>query len=568
MADTVTIVVEGKDNATPVLKNVSRELGNVSDSTKKLSDNTLKNKMTVTDWSSALVIAEKVLGTVKKVVMDSYNAFATYAEQVRDLSLISKTGAEETSRFLQVLDDYQLTAEDAEVATKKLKDNGLVPTVETLAMLADQYKKIKDPAEAFKFIQDNLGKGGVKWINVLNQESDALREQAAQVNKNLILSEQQIKDAEKERLAIDALADSWQGLKVQTGAFFGQQILNWEQNKNNIVAWNDEMTRAAKTLGVTEDAYRAMGDAGIEAQVVIEMIDWAAGEKSAANYFATLDSGAEVLIATAEEIEELSKVNTNYLSTIGSVTKSIDDYKNKEQDLQQTHDELLAKKKELLAQGWWAESDAVQEVNAKLAENAEAYAKNATEFELASRTRILSMLQEQLAAEGLSVAETTYLLDLGLKWGVYSSDAVTAAKAAQDEVARLTDQFNGLPTEKNISINVNTNYTASGQTSAHEQNNNKGPLSGGFAEGTGGWKTVPPGYPNDSYPIMAQSGEKFAVIPTGKTQGYGNGTGSGVNVTVNYSTMMSLASASDMKRTLLPVILQGIEEAQAQGRVK
>ena len=83
---------------------------------------------------------------------------------------------------MQVIDDYELSAGDAEAATKRLKEKGLVPTIDTLAMLADQYKKIKDPAEAMAFVQDNLGRGGAKWINVLSQEGAALKEAAAQIS--------------------------------------------------------------------------------------------------------------------------------------------------------------------------------------------------------------------------------------------------------------------------------------------------------------------------------------------------------------------------------------------------
>jgi hypothetical protein len=37
----------------------------------------------------------------------------------------------------------------------------------------------------------------------------------------------------------------------------------------------------------------------------------------------------------------------------------------------------------------------------------------------------------------------------------------------------------------------------------------------GFAEGTDGWRTVPGGYPNDSFLMGLTSGERFAVIPPG-----------------------------------------------------
>src|SRR5258706_7757425 len=149
--------------------------------------------------------------TVGGALKNAFDYSQKYAQQVRDLSLISGTGAEETSKFIQVLDDYQLSAEDATLATKKLKDQGLVPSIDTLAKLADEYKKIQDPAQKMVFIQENLGRGGAKWVNVLNQSSDALRANAAQTHKNLILFDKQNSHTEKEKLAIDALSDTYNG---------------------------------------------------------------------------------------------------------------------------------------------------------------------------------------------------------------------------------------------------------------------------------------------------------------------------------------------------------------------
>jgi len=113
-----------------------------------------------TELSSAIGIAKQAYQVIGMVVDETFGKFQKYAGEVLSLSQITKTGAEETSRFLQVIDDYKLTAVDAETATKALKEKGLVPTIDTLANLSDEYRKIKDPAEAFKFIQDNLGKGG------------------------------------------------------------------------------------------------------------------------------------------------------------------------------------------------------------------------------------------------------------------------------------------------------------------------------------------------------------------------------------------------------------------------
>jgi len=53
-----------------------------------------------------------------------------------------------------------------------------------------------------------------------------------------------------------------------------------------------------------------------------------------------------------------------------------------------------------------------------------------------------------------------------------------------------------------------------------------------YAEGTGGWMTVPNGFPNDNYPIFLTSGERFAVVPQDQSAPMGN-------ITINVGSVRS-----------------------------
>ena len=154
----------------------------------------------------------------------SYDAFQKYAGQVRDLAAVSGTGAEEASKLLQVLDDFQISAEDVTAATRVMTKNGLTPTIETLAQLSDQYLALTDAQERNKFVIENLGRAGLQWVNVLEQGGEAIMETSEQANQSLILTDEQIEKAEKARLAVDAWADAWEGLKVSIGSGVGEII--------------------------------------------------------------------------------------------------------------------------------------------------------------------------------------------------------------------------------------------------------------------------------------------------------------------------------------------------------
>jgi hypothetical protein len=157
------------------------------------------------------------LEVITDAITDAIDETVKYAAAVQKLSALSGAATGETSRFIQVIDDYGLTARDAEVATRALTKNGLAPTTETLAMLSDQYLKLNTVQEKNQFILDNLGRAGFEWVNVLNQGSAAIREQSAAVDENLVLNAKAVEQARIYALAVDDLDDSFLALKIQLG---------------------------------------------------------------------------------------------------------------------------------------------------------------------------------------------------------------------------------------------------------------------------------------------------------------------------------------------------------------
>lgn len=425
---------------------------------------------------STTTIAVTALSTA---IVSAYNQNAELVNTVRDLSLVSGEGAEETSRFLQVLDDYELTAEDATAASKKLKEQGLSPTIDTLATLSDEFRKIKDPAERMQFIQDNLGRGGAKWVNILNQGSEALRRNSAEVSKNLIVTEEQIKMQEVQRLAIDNAKDTWEGYTRQLG-----------QNTSNVLALLIANKRASEIMrehndqvGVTKDEYIKYDDA--LKQAIAEQLT------SAAASIEQTDSMKE----QEQAIRDLAKANEELLDLTGSFAESQRDYAEKQQEINQQ-----------LAEGKITTEEA-----------GVAFQNLAAQQEEAGRRMILSMLEQQLALDGLDERETEYLLTKGQEWGIYSQEAVDAARAAQAEVRALTNELNSVPANVHSTITVETVRTG-GELS---------PDAGGgqYSHARGGEWVVSAGYGNEGYPMggghTASAGEKVTVTPADESSSGG-----------------------------------------------
>jgi len=425
----VQIVVETKDVSSGILRGITGQFGQLGSVVEEM---TAKN----VNWGN---VAQQATTLVIEGLKQSYAAAQEYSQSVRDLSLITQTGAEQTSRFLQVLDDYQLTADDATAASKALKENGLVPTIDTLADLADQYQSIKDPAEKLVFIQENLGRGGAKWINVLNQQSDALRNQAANVDQNLILTDEMIRKMELARLAGDAWADTWQGIQVQVGAAMGSIVADMEDTKTAAAEERRELEDTAKSLGMTVDGfldYSLALDASGRAQNNLiaqqEKTDWAAQEKGITD---TADA-AKDLAVSIQEIDYKALIQG-----IQSTQSEMDNYAKKNQEIAESEQVSIAKKAELLAsieklksQGYQEAGQTIQDVrenikavDAELENNKKTLAENEAAHKKWAAQTIFAFAQARAAADGsITEGEGKVLIEMGQQLGLFDEQTAKA----------------------------------------------------------------------------------------------------------------------------------------------
>lgn len=155
----------------------------------------------------------------------------------------------------------------------------------------------------------------------------------------------------------------------------------------------------------------------------------------------------------AAAIQEMSKEYKAYLDLIGTISDENADYNKTMADLQDKYDDETKKLADLTKTRWW-DVAAIEEQKGKLTDLQAKMAEETADFEDNSKRRILAMLEERLSADGLTEAETQYLEDLGIKWGIYTEEAVKQAQAARAEVEALTATFNLLPSKKYIELNI------------------------------------------------------------------------------------------------------------------
>lgn len=472
MPDEIVIRFSVKDDGSPVIERVNEKLGQTKKQSEALVPGLEKARHSLTGFVSENAILIGVLTAVGTALAKSFQDYSKLAESVRDLSLVSGATAEEASRFIQVLDDFQLTAEDATAASRFLKEKGLVPNLETLVQLSNQFKQIQDPAQRLAFIQENLGRGGAKWVNILSQEESQLRATAAAIDERLIMTDKEIKAYEQQRLALDALSDSWQATKVGVGQFVGSIILE-----------NQVLTRANEIYkergGILTGAHmqtQEYKDAVAQARAEIEEQNTALQN----NGDAALQA-AEDLKALEAQQKALSDAISSQIGLINSMQSAEDSFTERSLELAQSRADKEAELQDLRRQGWWEGSQQVQNALADLEEIAAAEAKLAEDRRTQALEFVSNLLEQNLAREGWTQHEFDAFTQHKLETGLWSQEVVDAARAAWMEADKITASINAIPTDKivNIQINEFLNRYAPG-TQEYENVVHAGRDAGGF----------------------------------------------------------------------------------------
>lgn len=465
MTARVQVIVEAKDASSGVLRGITSQLGDMGNLVNEL---TAKN----ISWGN---VAEQATTLVIKGFKESYEAAQKYSQSVRDLALVSGTGAEESSRLLQVLDDFQISAEDVTAATRIMTKQGLVPTVETLAKLSDEYLSINDAQERNDFILKNLGRSGLQWVNVLNQGGDALRANSKEVNANLILTDKQVHDMELARLAQDSWNDTIEGGKVAIGSWIGSLVVANQETQRAYDILRENGVQINANTNRTQEYKDALVQAKNE-----------------------LEGQTEALKTNTGALQE-SEINyQSLISSIQSAQKAIDNYSNTQVELNNKEAELLNTRGALLVElnktekAYGANSKAAQELRGKLdgidkelSENSAAVKKNEEAYRRWAAETVYSFALARAGADGsISTMEGEVLVSAGEALGLFDEKTAEAMRSvnasfdnldttnAQAVIANLQDQLNTLVANPYIvdiqvsgDVVVNPGSTGTGGTS-------------------------------------------------------------------------------------------------------
>ena len=433
------------------------------------------NSMSITDLRSAYQIAADVARVAGDVWEETGQKFVDNAMRVGDMARALGTTTEEASRIKEVADDVGISVEKLTSSFRVAQKDGFAPTIEGLAAMSDEYLALAPGVERAQYLQDRFGKSGEEMGKLLEKGSEAIRDQAAAMDEAMVVTQEAYEQAQKFKISQDALSDSWDAFTYQVAPPLVEgltAVVNHYRDITTSLKENGYWYTFTHQLALDDvAAKREQADAALLAADASTEL----GE--------SFETEAEATRNAEQAARELTKANQEYLNTIGDVTKEIDNQKEK-----------------------------LDEIREKYGEGSQEYADATAEFEDNTHRRMLAMLEEQLAVDGLSEKESTFLLEQGMKWGIYSQEAVDAMAAVQRQVDAM---------ERNIDININvhTNYSEAGQAALTNQlAGEKGYVPNQHA--AGGSFMIPMSYGNEGFRMgngdTASGGEMVNITPRGQ----------------------------------------------------
>jgi hypothetical protein len=151
-------------------------------------------------------------------IKDTINDTADYGMQVRDLSLLIGSSAEESSKLIQAADDVFISYETMSKAMQAAIRLGVQPTITGMGELSDQYNAIQDPIAKSKFLMETFGRSGADLAPLMKLGAAGIKALGDEAEKTgLVMDEKAVESAIRYKESLDNMQDTVDGLKTRFG---------------------------------------------------------------------------------------------------------------------------------------------------------------------------------------------------------------------------------------------------------------------------------------------------------------------------------------------------------------
>ena len=373
MADArATIVVEARDEATEAIKTLT---GAVNDLNKTISESkatteksTETNKQSSISWTD-MAAQLYVVKNAAMAVIGIYNQLTAetiaVAAQQRDLARISGTSVEEAGKLIQAADDMTVSYGTVEAASRRMVMNGLNPSIDTIATLADQYVALKDPVERSQLLIENFGRGGLEMGKLLEKGGAGIKELGDNaVATGIVLSGDGVKAMRDYEIATDNASDAILGLKMALAQVLVPAVteaINY--TLKGVAAQNQLRDAYEKGIITYAEWFKAnqeasMGQqisAGTMAELNIKVQAYNDAQKLASMEARTWRNDAELAAIAAQKLAEkddaLGKAAGEAAGALAVLSAALGGELGKEsEEFLQTQDDLIQQQKDLTAE--------------------------------------------------------------------------------------------------------------------------------------------------------------------------------------------------------------------------
>jgi hypothetical protein len=179
-----------------------------------MPDNEVQIVVTAIDNASKVLVGlSRAFNSISGAVKDVTKAYVDYGTQVQKLSLFTGMTNEETSRMIQLADDAFVSVESLQMGLRYMSENGVVPSVEGLIQLSDEFNSIEDPLARSQFLLDKFGRSGMEMAKVMELGGDNIREMNQSIADGLIIDDQKQQRIQETKRRLDDFNDSLEAMR-------------------------------------------------------------------------------------------------------------------------------------------------------------------------------------------------------------------------------------------------------------------------------------------------------------------------------------------------------------------
>ena len=168
--------------------------------------------LSITDMYSAMGIAKQGIDLVKGAFDATVGSVVSYDESIRSVSAATGLSAEETSKMLDLTDNFSISTTSLMMAQKNLAKEGYTLNIDTLKKLGNEYTNLGTQAERTTFLISNFGKSGMEFATMFDYGTAAMDKFYNGSADGMVRTKDQIKTTQDLTMAQKDLGDAFQGM--------------------------------------------------------------------------------------------------------------------------------------------------------------------------------------------------------------------------------------------------------------------------------------------------------------------------------------------------------------------